>query len=216
MREDASLSLLVVRQGTRRIAAWVDEVIGEREAINRPLGEFLQGLRLCRGAAMTDAGEVIPLLNVIELFGRSKQPGGQVGKRSWSTMELRALPQTRTILVAEDSEVTRTLVTGILRGLGYRIIEAEDGLEALEALKENRIDLLMTDIQMPRMDGLTLLRHVRDQEKGWPDLPVVVLSTLGSSADKEHAMRLGADAYLVKLDFREQELVGTVRRYLKG
>ena len=218
MEEGRSMSLLIAQQGTRRMAAWVDEVIGEREAINRPLGDFLQNLRLCRGAAMTDAGEVLPLLNVIELMSRSKDSGATPSvnaRRAWSTMHLKNLPQTRTILVAEDSEVTRALVSGILRGLGYRVVEAEDGMEALETLRESRVDLLMTDIQMPRMDGLSLLKHVRDDPR-IEDLPVIVLSTLGSAADKEHAMRLGADSYLVKLDFREQELVSTVRRYLKG
>ena len=124
------------------------------------------------------------------------------------------LPQTRTILVAEDSEVTRTLVSGILSSLGYRIIQAEDGQQAWEMLQNYRVDLLMTDIQMPRMSGLTLLEHVRG-DPAFEDLPVIMLSTLGSAADKEYAMRLGADAYLVKLDFREKELVSTVRRYLK-
>jgi CheY-like chemotaxis protein len=124
------------------------------------------------------------------------------------------LPQTRTILVAEDSEVTRTLVTGILSNLGYRIIQAEDGQQAWEMLQNYRVDLLMTDIQMPRMSGLELLESVR-ADPALEDIPVIMLSTLGSAADKEYAMRLGADAYLVKLDFREKELVSTVRRYLK-
>ena len=124
------------------------------------------------------------------------------------------LPQTRTILVAEDSEVTRTLVTGILSNLGYRILQAEDGQQALEMLQDYRVDLLMTDIQMPRMSGLELLKNVR-ADVALEGLPVIMLSTLGSAADKEYAMQLGADAYLVKLDFREKELVSTVRRYLK-
>jgi len=212
------LTLLIVRKGARNFATWVDEVIGEREAISRPLGDFLKGVRLCRGVAMTDAGEVIPLLNVVELIARSRSQTATASAPSergtWSTLQMSQLPQTRTILVAEDSEVTRTLVSGILSSLGYRIIQAEDGQQAWEMLQNYRVDLLMTDIQMPRMSGLTLLEHVRG-DPAFEDLPVIMLSTLGSAADKEYAMRLGADAYLVKLDFREKELVSTVRRYLK-
>ena len=215
------LTLLIVRKGARRFAAWVDSVLGEREAISRPLGDFLKGVRLCRGVAMTDAGEVIPLLNVVELVSRARaervRESGSAsdGERgSWSTLQMTQLPQTRTILVAEDSEVTRTLVTGILSNLGYRILQAEDGQQALEMLQDYRVDLLMTDIQMPRMSGLELLKNVR-ADVALEGLPVIMLSTLGSAADKEYAMQLGADAYLVKLDFREKELVSTVRRYLK-
>ncbi|MEC9442572.1 MAG: response regulator [Myxococcota bacterium] len=212
------LTLLIVRKGARHFATWVDEVIGEREAISRPLGDFLKGVRLCRGVAMTDAGEVIPLLNVVELIARSRSQAKSASAPSergtWSTLQMSQLPQTRTILVAEDSEVTRTLVTGILSNLGYRIIQAEDGQQAWEMLQNYRVDLLMTDIQMPRMSGLELLESVR-ADPALEDIPVIMLSTLGSAADKEYAMRLGADAYLVKLDFREKELVSTVRRYLK-
>ena len=220
---EGPITLLVARKGARRFAAWIDRVLGEREAINRPLGEFLQGARLCRGVAMTDAGELIPLLNVVELMKRARMetsptPAGsrQLSPRSsWSTLELSQQPRQHTVLLAEDSEVTRTLVAGILGNLGYRVLEAEDGQQAWEMLQNHRVDLLMTDIQMPRKGGLALLEQVRADE-ALEGLPVIVLSTLGSAADREHAMSLGADAYLVKLDFREKELVSTVRRYLKG
>lgn len=216
--EEGRLEILVINKGTSKIAVWVDEVLGEREAINRPLGDFLHGLRLCRGVALTEAGEVIPLLNAVELLKRStsrlKTKHRSPMRQAWSTMELHALKRQRTILVAEDSEVTRSLVSGILRGIGYRVIEAEDGQYALDKLHEHRVDLLMTDIQMPRMGGLKLLETVR-ADPDFQELPVLVLSTLGSPADKEKAMRLGADGYLVKLDFREKDLISTVRRYLK-
>ena len=229
-RQD-ELTLLILEKGTTRIAAHIDRVIGEREALNRPLGEFLRGIRLCRGVALTGAGEVIPLLNVVELLNRSmalhKQqqsltqrqpltsPPDHHGsaRQSWSTMEFSSIPITRTILVAEDSDVTRTLITGILRNLGYRVLEAADGEIAWEMLHSYRVDLLMTDMQMPNLDGLGLIKRVRE-DADLVDLPVIVLSTLGATKDKERAMHLGADAYLVKLDFREKELVGLIGRYL--
>ena len=214
------LPLLLVRKGTRTTAAWVDAVLGEREALNRPLGEFLQGVRLCRGVVLTEAGEVLPLLNIVELLTRSHgqlELPPQLGdlRRTWSTLELQSLPRMRSILVAEDSEVTRELVAGILRGLGYRVLEAQDGQQAWEMLQDHRVDLMLTDIQMPRLDGLGLLDRVRRAGGELAEVPIIVLSTLGSAADREQAMQLGADAYLVKLDFREKDLVGLVRRYLK-
>jgi two-component system, chemotaxis family, sensor kinase CheA len=215
---------LLVRKGTRRQAVIVDAVVGDREALQRPLGEFLQGLRMCRGVVLTDEGEVLPLLNIVELLaapGVGGLPGPpsafemqeeREAKPSWSTME-RASGTIRTILVAEDSEVTRALVSGILRGLGYRVLEARDGQEAWEMVQAHRLDLLMTDIQMPRLDGLGLIRRVRASEH--KELPAIVLSTLGSLEDREQGLQAGADAYLVKLDFREQDLIAAVQRYLR-
>lgn len=218
------ITLLVIEKGTTRVAVHIDHVIGEREALNRPLGNFLQGVRLCRGVALTGAGEVIPLLNVVELLNRTttQQKGRHMAtsdataastRQTWSTLELTQVPSLQTILVAEDSDVTRTLVSGILRNLGYRVLEAEDGEIAWEMLHAYRVDLVMTDMQMPNLDGLGLIARIREDED-FASLPVIVLSTLGTDRDKERAMNLGADAYLVKLDFREKELVGLVSRYL--
>ncbi len=223
--DESQITLLLIEKGNTRVAVKIDHVIGEREALNRPLGDFLQGIRLCRGVALTGAGEVIPLLNVVELLNRTttQQPhstraplqGNMPGpaRQTWSTLELMQVPSLKTILVVEDSDVTRTLVSGILRNLGYRVLEAEDGELAWEMLHAYRVDLVMTDMQMPNLDGLGLIARIREDED-FVSLPVIVLSTLGTDHDKERAMKLGADAYLVKLDFREKELVSLVSRYL--
>ncbi len=222
----ASMRVLMIRDGARLVGVVVDEVIAERQALNRPLGEFLKGVRMCRGVALTDADEIIPLLNVVEMLARSQRQepakvhqtlagdaGNKTFDRSYSTVQMRALTSLKTILVAEDSEITRALVTGILRGLGYRVLEADDGQMAWEMLQEHRVHLLMTDVQMPRMSGLELLSKVRGDER-YAAIPAIVLSTLGSPEDKERAMQLGADGYLVKLDFREKDLIATIQRHL--
>ncbi len=222
----SSLRVLMIRDGVRLVGVVVDEVMGERQALNRPLGEFLKGVRMCRGVALTDADEIIPLLNVVEMLARAQRQesasirqtlgGGDPNQRfdrSYSTVQMRSLATLKTILVAEDSEITRALVTGILRGLGYRVLEADDGQMAWEMLQEHRVHLIMTDVQMPRMSGLQLLEKARGDER-FATIPAIVLSTLGSPEDKERAMQLGADGYLVKLDFREKDLISTVQRYL--
>ena len=219
---EESLTLLMLEKGATRLAIKVDRVLGEREALNRPLGRFLQGVRTCRGVALTGAGEALPLLNVMELLNRgaaSAPPAPASGERvgsatqRFSTLELEQIPRARTILVAEDSDVTRALVCGILRDMAYKVLEAVDGEQAWEMLQAQGVDLLMTDMQMPRLGGLGLIDRVRGDET-LSTLPVIVLSTLGADKDKERAMRRGADAYLVKLDFREKELLSLVSRYL--
>lgn len=209
------LTVLFVRRGGRTVAIWVDDVTGEREGMTRPLGEFLSGIRVCRGVAITDTGEALPLLSVNELLTvetTTTNVDTQAANRA--TMELSRPQRIRTILVVEDSEITRALVLSILRSQGYRVLEAEDGQHGLDRLEERRVDLVLTDVQMPRMNGLTMLERMRADAR-FEDIPVVVLTTLGSAEDKERAMNLGADGYLVKLNFEEQQLIQMVRRFLR-
>ena len=215
MREE--MTVLMLRRGGRVLAVRVDEVIGEREAMTRPLGDYLADVRLCRGVALTDAGDVVPLLNVSELLAQNQlelapAPEGRLR----ATMETQRAPRTKkTILVVEDSEITRSLVCGILRGLGYQVLEADDGQAGWDRLNTTHVDMVLTDVQMPRVSGLQLLERVRGDDR-FRKLPVVILTTLGAPADKERAMQLGADGYLVKLNFQEKELIKTVHRYVGG
>lgn len=208
---EGRLSLLVMHHGARRVAAWVDEVIGEREAISRSLGGFLAGVQTCRGIALTDSGDVVPILNVDVALERVRAPKRQESLRT--TASIQTPVALRTVLVVEDSEITRTLVTGILKGLGLRVIEAEDGSQAVKKLNDHRVDLVVSDVQMPGMSGLDLLEYIRKQPKTC-DVPVVMLTTLNAAEDRERAMKLGADGYLTKLNFQEKDLIRIVQRYL--
>ncbi len=213
------MTILVVRKGARRIAVWVDDVIGEREAISRPLGDFLNGIALCRGIALTDSGTVVPLLNVVSLMehgasdARLSAPGSDDQTRSFATIQSMRAPGTRTILVVEDSEITRSLVVSILRNQGYRVLEADAGHHGWNMLRQHQADLVLTDIQMPGMDGLELLDTIRNSDD-YKHLPVIILTTLGEPEDKKRAMKLGASGYLVKLSFEEQDLLDIVEMYI--
>lgn len=212
------LTLLLVRKGARTVAVWVDQVIGEREAISRPLGEFLAAVNLCRGVALTDSGAVVPLLNAMELIEQSTTATplllhSRERGRAFAAVQGQRETSTQTILVVEDSEVTRALLVSILKNKGYRVIEADDGNHGWARLKRHQIDLVLTDVQMPGMDGLELLRHIRTSDQ-FATIPVIILTTLGEAEVKRKAMALGANGYLVKLSFQEQELLDSVRRYL--
>lgn len=243
-----AMTLLVLRQGQGRAAVWVDRVLGEREAMSRPLGEFLRGVRMCQGVALTDSGEVVPLLNIAELLGRAENPSFKAREAArtvpgtvWSAHNAAGAPPASaalqparpaptaaisgtlaprkpaagTILVVEDSEITRDLVCGMLRAHGFHFLVAEDGLIGWEMLQRHPIALVLTDVQMPRMSGLELLGHIRASQR-FAELPVVMLTTLGDPKDKARALELGADGYLVKLDFQERDLIDTVRRHLSA
>lgn len=209
------LTVVVIQRGKRRVALWVDDVTGERDAMTRPLPDFLAGVQLCRGVAITEAGELIPLLEVGELLNPDRLLSAIGSKPSIrATMELPSMRAKRRILVVEDSEVTRALVTSILRGAGFEVVQAEDGWFGWQTLQNGRFDLVLTDVQMPRMTGLELLERVRSDPR-FARTPVVILTTLGEAGDKARAMNLGASGYLVKLNFQESELLQTVRRFLR-
>ncbi len=213
--------VLIIKKGVRKAAVWIDEVIGEREALSRPLGEFLGGVGLCQAVALTAASEVVPMLNVMELLARAEAEsdaensaiGGRRGVFGEDASVVEGKDVRKTVLIVEDSAITRALVASVLREQGYRVLEADDGRQGLRVLGESRVDLVLTDVQMPRMDGLELLKAIRTSDE-LAAMPVVVLSMLGEPEDMERAMGLGANGYLVKLNFSEKILLESVRRWL--
>ena len=120
----------------------------------------------------------------------------------------------KTILVVDDSPVVRDLISDALRAHGIRVVEASDGQEALERLAAHpNVQLVVTDFEMPRLDGPGLIRALRARP-GARRLPAVVVSMRGSDADKKAAMDAGADAYLVKSDFSHAGLWTMIARFL--
>jgi CheY-like chemotaxis protein len=117
-----------------------------------------------------------------------------------------------TILIVEDYPVTQRVLSLTLRNQGYDVIIAGDGLQALERLEESTIDLALVDIAMPEMDGLTLLRHLRD-DKRYQSLPVIMLTASGQDEDRSEALAVGADGFLTK-PASSHELIETVSRFI--
>ncbi|HWU89741.1 MAG TPA: response regulator, partial [Kofleriaceae bacterium] len=108
-------------------------------------------------------------------------------------------------LLAEDSAITRSMLAGVLGDLGYQVLVARDGKEALAVLEQSGADVLLTDLDMPAVDGVDLIRRVRS-DVAWKRLPIIVLSTRGTEADQRRAAAAGADAYLPKGEFSEARL----------
>ena len=119
------------------------------------------------------------------------------------------------ILVVDDSITTRTLEKNILETAGYHVITAVDGAEALKRLDEYPIELVVSDIQMPYMDGVVLTQHIREN----PDhmqLPIILVTSLESQEDRERGMLAGADAYVIKRGFDQGHLLDLIRQFLDG
>ena len=118
----------------------------------------------------------------------------------------------KTILVAEDSSSVRKFITLALKIKGYKVIPTQDGMEALEILPKEKIDLILTDLNMPNMDGLSLIRTVR-QNPEYNDLPIIILSSLSADDDVNKGLEAGANSYLVK-PFNTKRIQYEVSKYL--
>jgi CheY-like chemotaxis protein len=115
------------------------------------------------------------------------------------------------VLVVEDSLGVRELQRSILEGAGYDVVTAVDGLDGASRLQGGPVDLVLSDVEMPGMDGFTLTRTIR-KTRGWENVPVVIMTSRGDDADKRAGLDAGADAYLLKKEFDQRALVDTVRR----
>lgn len=195
---------VVLDDGLRRRAFLVDEVCGQREYIAQPLSWNLRGAPFLSGSTVLDGGDVVLILDARDLLGSRRQD------TIWS--EKREVRQLR-LLVVDDSATSRTLERNILRSAGYNVLTATDGAEAWEMLRREKIDLVVTDVEMPEVDGFELTRLIRgDQEL--EHLPVILVTSLGSEKDKQMGAECGADAYIVKGAFDQEELLAAVARLL--
>ena len=200
--------VIVLLVAGTRVAFMIDDVLGEQEVLVKTLGRQLARVRNLSGATVLSTGEVVPILNPSDLMRSVTLAAG----RALASHEVGArTTAVRRILVAEDSVTSRMLLKSILEAAGYEVQTAVDGVEAFTALRDTEFDLLVSDIEMPRMSGLALCREVR----GFPrtaNLPVVLVTTLDSREDRERGIDAGANAYLVKSSFDQTNLLEVIKR----
>ncbi len=194
---------IVLSDGLVRRALLVDQVIGQREFIVRPVSWHLQGMKGIAGATVLDGSEVVLILDRREILG-TKSDGG------WD--EIHEQHKHR-ILVVDDSVTSRTLECNILRSAGYTVESAVDGEQAFSLLEDTEFDLVLSDVEMPKVNGLELTRLIRGDER-FEHLPVILVTSLASEKDREEGAEAGADAYIVKGSFDQEELLRTVARLL--
>jgi len=119
----------------------------------------------------------------------------------------------RTILVTDDSIAIRTMQKALLESCGFKVLTASDGLQALQVLAYNDVDLVLSDVQMPNMDGFELTKAIKSRERT-RNIPVVLITSLGSDADIQSGLQAGADGHIVKKDLTRNELLKTINQLL--
>ncbi|HEX5688987.1 MAG TPA: response regulator, partial [Roseiflexaceae bacterium] len=198
---------VLIGAAQRPLALLVDRLLDEREVVVKPLGPLLEQQRRYSGAIQLGDGTLALLLNPSVLAQAAQ---GMALARPQAHRN--AVRRSR-LLVADDSFTTRELIRSILQSAGYDVTTAVDGLDALDKLRAAPYDLVVSDVEMPRVDGFQLTNHIR-QELGLLNLPVVIITSLSSEAHRRRGLEAGAQAYIVKNQFDQGGLLDTVRQLL--
>jgi two-component system chemotaxis sensor kinase CheA len=196
------------------VALLAEALVGEQEVVVRPLGWPLHRVRNVSGAAVLASGQTVVILNPNDLLRSAvgaMARGAPAGAARVS--EAAAVRRRARLLVVDDSLTTRTLERSIFEAAGYDVLVAADGLEALRILRDEAVDLVVSDVEMPAMDGFSLTAEVRRDER-LRHLPVVLVTSLGDREHRERGVAAGADAYVVKSAFDQGELLETIGRLL--
>jgi two-component system chemotaxis sensor kinase CheA len=206
----ASLPALMLVVGGERAVFTVDELIAEQEVVVTNLGGRLRRVLHFSGATLMPSGRVALILNAADLLRSAL--GRESGPALIEQLTAR-VAEARRLLVVDDSVTTRTLVKSILEGAGYAVQAAADGAEAWQLLQERGADLVVSDVEMPRMDGFDLTATIRKSVR-FRELPVILVTALESEQDRQRGMEAGADAYLTKSAFDQKHLLETVSQLL--
>ena len=194
----------------KRIAVAVDELSGTQVVVMKPLGSQLRRVRTVAGGTILGSGEVVMILNVTDLIRSAR--GARTTPLPARAPEARVIGRRR-ILVADDSITTRLLEKNILENAGYEVLVAADGEEAYVIAESERLDAIVSDVDMPRMDGIALTRKVKADAR-LSELPVILVTSLQSQEDRLRGLEAGADAYITKGTFDQDELLATMERLI--
>lgn len=212
-REKPARPCVILMYGGEKLGVWVDAVVDEQEIILKPLGALLEGVRHLAGATILDTGDVALVLAPSDLLKTASRRGTFSGENalgaSKSALELPEAP--KTVLLVEDSITTRTQEKRILEGAGYRVVVAVDGLDGWNKLAVGEFDAVVSDVEMPNMDGLSLAARIRQNEK-YKELPIILVTSLASEEDRRRGVEVGANAYITKGNFDQRMLLDTLKK----
>lgn len=203
------LPCIVLQVGTERLGLLVDALLDQQNVVLKPQSKLLQRVRNVSGATILGTGEVCMILNPQDLLKSVQKKTGN------STISQQFLQESKkpAVLLVEDSITIRTQVKRILEGAGYDVTAAVDGLDGFNKLKSKNFEAVVSDVQMPNIDGLMLTAKIR-QQKEYNELPIILVTTLASDEDKKRGADAGANAYLTKGNFDQKLLLDTLKRLI--
>ncbi|MGH8736975.1 MAG: Hpt domain-containing protein [Burkholderiales bacterium] len=199
--------VLLLRSGAEAAAVLVDEMIGNQEVVVKDLGPQLARVPGVAGVTVLGSGEIVLLLNPVALVQRPRPQPAHV------TTQIPAPAAARLkVMVVDDSLTVRKITGRLLEREGYQVLVAKDGVEALEQLSETVPDVMLVDIEMPRMDGFDLTRNVRADPR-LKSVPIIVITSRTADKHRAYAQEVGANAFLGK-PYQEEQLLGHIASFV--
>ncbi len=208
-------SIMIIKAAETTLAIGVDQILNEQEVLIKGLGKQLARVRNIAAATVLESGRVIPILDPFDLV-KTAVKGAHPAALNMNSQAKDTTAESvkqKVILIAEDSVTARILLQNILESAGYEVKLAIDGVEAFTLLKTEKVDLLLSDVEMPRMTGFELTAKVRETEN-LKNLPIILCTSRGSKEDREHGIEVGANAYIDKNRFIHSSLLDIIQKLL--
>jgi len=203
-------SILLLRSGAHNIALHVDEVIGNQEVVMKPIGIQLARVPGIVGATVAGDGNIVLIINPVQIANREILSAGNVSVKSVKRAE-KVAGKVRA-LVVDDSLTMRKVLGRLLEREGYEVLVAKDGMDAMQLLQETTPDIILTDIEMPRMDGFGLSRNIRDDART-AHTPLIMISSRTADKHQNLAKEIGVDAFFGK-PVQDEELISKMKELL--
>ncbi len=209
--DHAYVSVLLLRNATYNIALHVDEVIGNQEAVMKPIGAQLARVPGIVGATVAGDGSIVLIINPVQLANREDLAVGSVIVKTTKAKAPKIIAKRR-VLVVDDSLTMRKVLSRLLEREGFDVMVAKDGMDAMQLLQETTPDVILTDIEMPRMDGFGLARNIRDDVRT-ANTPLIMISSRTADKHQNLAKEIGVDAFFGK-PVQDDELISKVNELL--
>jgi two-component system chemotaxis sensor kinase CheA len=205
-KDDEKQALIViVRDGEEKLGLVVDEILGREEMVVKPLPSHIKNIRMVSGVTIGERNSIINVLHVPEVIKMAREVADP-GKIRKSVTEKRSAK----ILVVDDSINTREIERSILEAYGYSVVTGEDGEDGWEKTRQTQFDMVITDVEMPRLDGFSFTERLRSDEV-YRNVPVIIVTSREKEEDKKRGIQVGANAYIVKGAFDQSNLIETVK-----
>jgi two-component system chemotaxis sensor kinase CheA len=203
-----TIPCILLQVGTERLGLLVDALLDRQDVVLKPQSKLIKRVRNISGATILGDGEVCMVLNPQDLLKSVQKGSGAI-----ISNRIAESATQQKILLVEDSIIIRTQMKRLLEGAGYDVTIAVDGLEGFNKLRTGNFDAVVSDVEMPNMNGFALTTRIR-QHREYSELPIVLVTTLTSDEDKRRGAEAGANAYLTKGDFDQKILIETLRRLI--
>jgi len=211
IKDETSLLILISGQGEDRLGMIIDSLLSEEEQVVKPFPPHMQGMHLVTGAILSDTHGIILVLHMLHMLERAKKLQ-KPDAPSFQDDSPQDVSSPR-ILVVDDSITTREIEKSILESHGYKVTLATDGVDGCEKASEFAYDLIVSDVDMPNLDGFAMTKKIRSTDMH-AHTPIIIVTARDSQADMKKGITSGANAYIVKGDFDKNNLLETIENLL--